>query len=128
VVLAPEIEKRGPVDPVKSLYEIIRVAKEEAAIMAVQNNVLIGTMGIIKPTWWFGDGQFLTDRWDAILPEHHHDETRTLLMNEVKAIADQTGLKFIHSGKIRDMKDGTAMQFPRMYTPIAPDTPTIGSA
>lgn len=128
MVLEPEIEKRCPVDPVKSLQEIIRITREGASIMAIRDGMLIGTMGVMKAEWWFGNGEFLTDRWNAVLEQHHHDGTQELLINEVKAIADDAGLKFIHQGKIRDMKDGTALKFPRMYTPIERDTPTVGSA
>src|SRR6184192_3504775 len=58
-----------PVDPHKSLLEVLRVAKEEAALMAVKDGMLVGTMGIIKPTWWYGQGEFLVDRWHFVLPD-----------------------------------------------------------
>ena len=129
VELAAEIEKRCPVNAEKSLNEVWRVCKDEVAIIALKNGCLIGTMGIMRPTWWFGDADFLTDRWEAILPEFRHEGLQELLIDEVKKIADVVGLKFIHQGKIRDMKNGTSLLFPRMYTPaVLQNTPTQGSA
>jgi hypothetical protein len=131
VELSAEIEKRGgEIDAEKSLIEIIRVCKDEAAIIALKNGCLIGTMGIIRWTWWFNNVDFLTDRWTAILPEFQHEGVHELLLAEVKTIANSAGLKFVNQGKIRDMKDGTSMMFPRIYTPPQElhDTPTLGSA
>src|ERR1700761_695187 len=54
----------APVNVFKTLEEIIRVTKEEVAIMAMRGDRLVGTMGLIKPTWWYSDEAFLTDRWN----------------------------------------------------------------
>src|SRR4051812_41499253 len=46
--VSAELEKRGgAIDAEKSLNEIIRVCEEGAAIIALKNDCLIGTMGII---------------------------------------------------------------------------------
>jgi hypothetical protein len=129
VELAEEIDKRAPVNAEKFLVEIIRVCKEDAAIIALKNGCLIGTMGIMKCTWWHSDDDFLTDRWTAVLPEFEHKGVRDLMLNEVKKIANAAGLKFVNQGKLREMRDGTALMFPRIYNPTdLHDTPTIGSA
>lgn len=107
---------RCPVDPIKSLHEVIRVAKYEAAIMAVQDDCLIGTMGIVKHTWWYGDGDFLTDRWNFVLPHHWHGEAQQKLLAEAEAIADQAGLEFIHQGRLRE-KGRVKLMMPRIYRP-----------
>lgn len=106
-----------PIDPIKSLNEIIRVAKFEVALMAVHNGIMVGTMGIIKPTWWYGDGEFLTDRWHFVLPAFDHTPTSAALMDEAKQIANLAGLQFIHQGKIRGVKQGVARFMPRNYPP-----------
>lgn len=106
-----------PIDPIKSLNEIIRVTKFEAALMAVHNGIMVGTMGIIKPTWWYGDGEFLTDRWHFVLPSFQHTPTSDALFNEAKEIASMAGLTFIHQGKIRGAKQGVARMMPRAYPP-----------
>jgi hypothetical protein len=108
---------RCPANPEKSLMEIIRVTKYEAALMAIHNGLLVGTMGIIKPDWWYGDGEFLTDRWHFVLPEFMHHQVATDLFSEALKIADGAGLEFIHQGKIRGAKKGALRMAPRVYTP-----------
>lgn len=106
-----------PVNPEKSLLEIIRVTKFEAALMAIHNGLLVGTMGIIKPEWWYGDGEFLTDRWHFVLPDFMHKPAATMLMDEALKIAKDANLEFIHQGKIRPAKNGAARVMPRSYLP-----------
>lgn len=116
VVAAPHLW--GSINVEKSLAEIIRVAKYEAAIMAIVDGNLVGTMGLIKPVWWYGDDEFLTDRWNFVLPQFHHTEVEAVLKAEALKIAEQAGLRFINQGKLREMKDGTGLMFPRVYTPL----------
>lgn len=101
----------------KSLLEIVRVAKEEAAIMVMHGDVLVGTMGLIKPSWWYGDADFLTDRWHFVLPAFMHTPTAEILMEEARAIARLAGIEFIHNGKLRLGKDGVWRRMPRVYVP-----------
>jgi hypothetical protein len=105
-----------PVNPIKSLNEIIRVTKEEVALMAIKDGHLVGTLGLIRPVWWYGDEAFLTDRWHFVLPQFHHGEPDKALKAEARKIADDTGLKFIDQGKIRPQKDGTSLLMPRIYS------------
>lgn len=117
VVAAPHLW--GSIDVVKSLQEVIRVAAEEAAIMAIVDGMLVGTMGVIKPVWWYGHDEFLTDRWNFILPQFYHSPVEAALMAEAKMLAENAGLRFINQGKIREMKDGNGLMFPRVYTPLS---------
>ena len=113
-----------PINPIKSLNEIIRVTKEEVALMAMRGDTLVGTMGLIRPVWWYGDDAFLTDRWNFCVDGEKHGGAGQMLDNEAKAIAAAAGLKFINQGKIRRQKDGNNfLMFPRVsgeadiYTP-----------
>jgi hypothetical protein len=106
---------RCPVNAIKSLTEIIRVAKQEVAIMVMHGDVLVGTMGLIKPEWWYGDGEFLTDRWHFVLPAFTNTPTASALMDEAKAIARLADIEFIHQGKIRPPRSGVARMTPRAY-------------
>jgi len=115
VVAAPYLW--GSIDVEKSLREVLRVTMEEAALMAIVDGVMVGTMGIIKPVWWYGNDEFLTDRWNFVLPQFHHTPVEAALMAEAKQLAEEAGLRFINQGKIRAMKDGTGFMFPRVYTP-----------
>lgn len=113
IVAAPAM--RCPVNIVKSLNEIIRVAAEEAALMLIHNGVMVGTMGLINPTWWYGDGGFLTDRWHFVLPSFQNTPTAARLMDEAKSIAVSAGLEFIHQGKIHPPKNGVSRVKPRAF-------------
>lgn len=110
---------RCPVDVKASLLEIIRVTKEEVAIMAIRDGLLVGTMGLIKPQWWYGNGRdsFLTDRWHFCLPQFYNGPVNDALMAEAKAIAHAANLEFIHQGKIRPAKNGVTRMTPRAYPP-----------
>jgi len=107
---------RCPINVVKSLDEIIRVAKFEAAIMVMLGDSMVGTMGIIKPSWWYGDADFLTDRWHFVMPAFMHTPTAELLMTEARSIASIAGLEFIHNGKLRAGKDGVLRRMPKVYS------------
>lgn len=106
---------RCPINVEKSLLEIIRVAKFEAAIMVMHGEMMIGTMGIIQPRWWYGDADFLTDRWHFVLPAFMHTPSAELLMIEAKSIGKLAGLEFIHNGKLRTGKDGVLRRMPKVY-------------
>lgn len=119
---------RCPVNGTKSLIEVIRVVKEDVALMAIKDGRLIGTLGIVRATWWYGDGEFLADRWHFVLPEERHGEADRMLMAEAKKIADIAGLEFIDQGKIRPQKDRNSfLVMPRVYQPKS-DTSNPGSA
>ena len=107
----------------KSLVEVIRVTKHEAAVMAILDGKLVGTMGIIKPTWWYGDADFLTDRWHSVLPQFWHGPVNEALMDEAINIAKAADLEFIHNGKLRAAKR-MHLRFPRAYN--AKDSPEEG--
>lgn len=104
-----------PVNGIKSLQEIIRVVNEEAALMLIQNGVMVGTMGIINPVWWYGDEGFLTDRWHFVLPQFMNTPTAAMLMDEAIKLAKTAGISFVHQGKIRRGKTGVARMMPRVY-------------
>jgi hypothetical protein len=105
------------IDVIKSLNEIIRVAKFEAALMLMQGDIMVGSMGLIRPTWWYGNGMFLTDRWHFVLPEFSNTPAAALLMSDAVKIAQSAGLEFIHQGKIRPAKNGVPRLMPRAYPP-----------
>lgn len=117
-----------PIDPIKSLNEIIRVTKEEVALMAMRGDMLVGTLGLMRPTWWYGNGSFLTDRWNFVVEAEKHGGTEHLLIEEAKQIARACGLDFINQGKIRRRKDGTFLMMPRLSSGEASIYKPQGSA
>lgn len=115
IVAAPHLW--GEIDVQKSLAEVLRVTVEEAAIMAIVDDMMVGTMGIIKPVWWYGPDEFLTDRWNFCLPQFYHTPVEAALENEAKQLAADAGLPFINQGKIRRRKDGSGLMMPRIIVP-----------
>lgn len=119
---------RCPVDPKESLLEIIRVTKESVALMAIQGGLLVGTMGLIDPSWWYNPAyRFIADRWHFVLPEHQHGPVNAALIDEARKIADDAGLEFIHQGKIRE-RGGEKLMFPRAYSSKSSTTMVAGKA
>lgn len=106
----------GPVDPVKSLLEIIRITKEGVAIMALIDDYLVGTLGLMQMTWWYGPGTALVDRWNFCVPECRNGSIGQVLEMEAQSIAATAGLKFINQGKIRERK-GRYLMMPRLTPP-----------
>lgn len=105
----------GPVNPIKSLEEIIRVTKNEVALMLIRDGRLVGTMGLVNPVWWYSDAAFLTDRWHFVLPEIFGTPAADMLEDEAIKIAEAAGILFIHQGKIRKGKKGVHRLMPRAY-------------
>ena len=108
---------RCEVDFVKSLREVMRVCSENVGIMCFVNGELVGTFGVIDATWWYGDGTFLTDRWDFTKPEFYNRGIGDLMLDEAKKIADAAGIELIHQGKIRGEKRGVPRMMPRVHLP-----------
>ncbi len=115
---------RCEVDIVGSLNEVTRVAAEEAAIMAIVGDHLVGTLGLIKAGWWYGkpgENLFLTDRWHFCLPHLYHTTVDARLMAEAEMLANASGLEFIDQGKLRERR-GKLLMMPRV---IVPDSPKL---
>lgn len=105
-----------PVNVQKSLLEVIRVTTEEVALMAMRGDMLVGTLGLIRPVWWYGDDAFLTDRWNFVVDAEKHGPAEEMLLDEARKIAAMSKLKFINQGKIRrGRKAGDYLMFPRVH-------------
>jgi hypothetical protein len=65
--------------------------------MAMRGDKLVGTMGLIKPTWWYSDESFLTDRWNFCIESEKPDGAAFALDAEAKAIAQGAGLRFVNA-------------------------------
>lgn len=74
----------GPIDPKDSSTEVWRVAYHDVALMAIQGDRLIGTLGLIRPKAWWGKTHFLANRWFFTLPS---SGAGAPLLKEARAIA-----------------------------------------
>lgn len=98
----------------KSLEEVARIVRYEAAIMLLSGEELIGTIGLMRPAWWYGDASFLTDRWHFVRPEWDGTEASEALLAEAEAIAVGAGLEFFHQGRARKRRPGVYFMWPRI--------------
>lgn len=113
LLIVAQPQMRAPVDPIESLKEIIRVTRDEIAIMAIKGGHLVGTMGLIHVPWWYAPQcDFMVDRWHFVLPQFQNGDVNRMLENEAQYIADEAGIEFINQGKIRQRR-GKLMIFPR---------------
>jgi GNAT superfamily N-acetyltransferase len=91
-----------PINHEKSFAEIRRVVAERDygfAYMAFEGAELVGTLGAIFVSWWYGDDHFFTDRWFFTLPGHRWAGPR--LLAEADAIARAVGVPLIVNLKQR---------------------------
>lgn len=57
------------IDPKNSAVEVWRVVNQECALMAIRDDKLVGTIGIVKAPYWYAkDRYFLANRWLSTLP------------------------------------------------------------
>jgi len=91
-----------PINHEKSFAEIRRVVAERDygfAYLAFEGTELVGTLGAIFVSWWYGDDHFFTDRWFFTLPGHRWAGPR--LLAEGDAIAREVGVPLIVNLKQR---------------------------
>lgn len=82
----------GPIDPADSTHEVWRVAREDVALMALQGEKMVGTIGIVRPThWWNQKLPFLANRWAFVIPGI---KAWRPLLKEARAIAVASDLEF----------------------------------
>lgn len=81
----------GDIDALDSIQEVWRVVQEDVALMAMRDDRIVGTVGIVRPSWWFNKKlHFLANRWFAVLPG---TEAGKLLLEEGAKVAKASGLE-----------------------------------
>lgn len=105
---------RCEVDFIKSLNEVARIARQGAALMLFDGETLVGTMGLMSTSWWYGDADFMTDRWHFVLPDYDGTAASQSLLDEAERIAAAAGLDFIHQGRMRERRPGVYFMWPRI--------------
>jgi hypothetical protein len=67
VVAGPTLP--GPIDARDSANEVWRCANHDVAIMAMCGDLLVGTIGLTNPAyWWNTKFKFLVNRWAFAIP------------------------------------------------------------
>ena len=93
-----------PIDAQKSMTEVYQVVKNSDygfALMAITGGIMVGTMGVICPEWWYGDGRFFTDRWFFVTDQFKNKGISQALVREAETVARETGIDLIINGKMR---------------------------
>ena len=89
VVAGPTLP--GPIDPRDSVEGVWQAGKHNVALMAIRDGMLVGTLGIVNPSfWWNNKIKFLANRWFFTLPG---SRSALPLLREAKAIAKASGLE-----------------------------------
>ena len=107
----------GPIDPKDSATEVWRVVNQECAIVAMRGPLLVGSLGIIRPNYWWNERiSFLANRWFHALPGQGIGR---LLLREGDRFAKQVDLE-LH---IIDENKGRLLilnRSPRRGAPLIP--------
>lgn len=89
VVAGPTLP--GDIDPKDSATEVWRVVNHDVALMAIKDDRLVGTIGIVSPRWWWNSKlSFLANRWLFTLPG---SKSLMPLMREAVGIAKASDLE-----------------------------------
>jgi hypothetical protein len=81
----------GQIDPRDSIHEVWRVVTDDVALIAMDGEDMVGTMGLIRPKHWWGKVWFLANRWAFAIPG---SGAWRPLLKEAKAIAVASELEF----------------------------------
>lgn len=88
VVAGPTLP--GPIDPKDSSLEVWRVVNHDVALLAMRGDLLVGTIGLVRPKFWWGKVHFLANRWFFALPGSGAGKP---LLDEAIAIARSSDLE-----------------------------------
>lgn len=81
----------GPIDHEDSAREVWRVVNEGVALMAMQGDLMVATMGIVNPKFWWNEKlSFLANRWLFAVPGSRAVRS---LIKEATAIAKDAQLE-----------------------------------
>lgn len=92
-----------PIDPVKSVNEISRVVRDQTygfALVAEIKGEIVGSIGLVAPDFWYGNGTFFTDRWFFTYPALHHHGIGVALEAYARATIPEE-IPLIINGKLK---------------------------
>jgi K(+)-stimulated pyrophosphate-energized sodium pump len=108
----------APINPVKSIGEIWRLVNEPGAgfvLMAIEDEVLVGTLGVLSTDWWYGDVNFLTDRFFFVVDHLKNKGIGKALEDEAAAVAKELNANLIINGKMRRKGASSFVTLPRTH-------------
>jgi GNAT superfamily N-acetyltransferase len=105
----------------KAVAEILRVANEGTALMAYQDDKLVGVLGLMMVQWWYSDDSFITNRWFFAHPDLKFKGVGARLLAEAQAIGRAAGMPVIIIGHKRMRNNGVHFARVRTFDPNDPD-------
>ena len=79
----------------KSILAIRNIILVSGAFVAVEDDKIIGSVGVSPQSPWYSNDKFLGDSWFYVEPERRGGRTAILLKNAVQNLADKTGLDLV---------------------------------
>jgi len=118
VVAGPTLP--GPIDPKDSATEVWRVVNHDVALMAIKDDKVVGTIGLVRPQfWWNSKINFLANRWFFTLPGSGSAKP---LLAEAKTIAKASDLELHiydeNRGRLLILNKSKKRHVPRWITDI----------
>jgi GNAT superfamily N-acetyltransferase len=87
----------GRVDEPKARGAISEIIKNSGCLLAWQDNQIVGSVGLTMTSWWYSRGNFLTDMWFFVHPDHRTEGHATRLIGWMKSAADHSGVPVVLS-------------------------------
>lgn len=101
LILVAYPQMHCPLNFMKSWTEVHRVVTEEIGLMAFLDGEFVGTLGLMTVPWWYGDGEFMTDRWFFTFPALANRGIGATLLAEAAVIGLSANLPLIIHGKTK---------------------------
>jgi GNAT superfamily N-acetyltransferase len=109
----------APIDPLKSVTEVGRLVKDPGAgfvLMAIEDGMLVGVLGVMTADWWYAHSTFLTDRFFFVVDDWKNKGTGKALEDEALGVARELNVNLIINGKMR-RKGDVIYTLPRTHPP-----------
>lgn len=112
VISAPAL--LAPINAADSMNGVLDVLRDGFAVTARLNGHLIGSLGIVRVSFWYNhDAKFMTDRWLFAYPDFHHAGVGTGMIAEAQAIAYRAGIPLVINGHQKRRGNGIAFTHPQ---------------
>lgn len=85
----------GTLDPHKTTAMAAHVIDNGIPLLAMKDDLAIGTMGLEEVAWWYSRDTYLGDRWNFVLREHRASKAAQMLRDTAKGIARKSGLNLL---------------------------------
>lgn len=94
-----------PVNPIKTMNWVIEIIRDGAALMAIDGDRLVATLGLKLARFQYSDTPFLGEQWLWCLPQHRDGDALKALFAEAKAIGEESGrlvlISILNASRVR---------------------------